>query len=688
MTTSHTVRLSPSVSVDASVAWFSGEKDPLEANMRTLSPKDRSCILISLALVFVFNAAEPEYFLQNSSFSWDEARNKCQVCFKELVTLTSSNTHTIAQNLTSDYWVGLRKYLDLDPDSDSISYSNGSHNRSWSRWANGDPLAFQNWYPGWPVLKSPLPKIDCCSCSCTCPAATTPGPTSFTGYTEFTTPNMTNFSLFEDMTENVTDITGFTNFTDQNVTDYTTTPRAQLLPIEAECVRSPMLLPEVPQTDENYIEDSCVAMLSFGAWVEKNCADHLPYICYEDRFFGKANVTGVTVASASLSWERGPGDIDHYRVEVNQQPLQNFTNGLSLELSNLTAGTGYSVQVFAVKCERDLNPQNVTFYTKPGKVSNLRVVQNTNISLVIKFELPEGNVTQFRVEAVNDSNHNLFEMVKSVSGKTEEVKIEPLLEGTKITISVTALVNGTVEGDKVTIVNYTAPGPISNLHLTTKANSLNATWSPPPGNFSSFTIKLNLEGKTEQTIKDRREPNQYFDKLKTAANYTVIVYSVSGHLYGPPVECSKFTLPLPPTNAKVDSSTKTQLSFKWTAPENIQTAKYSVKLESKFWNHNLSFEVDNITNYTFRNLISGTRYNFEVRTVTEDQISDAENISHCTEPDKREISLSMLCSSSEPLHCANDNIKESVFQQLKRRFADLFKDQVFWELKKQESENA
>ncbi|XP_018526952.1 receptor-type tyrosine-protein phosphatase beta isoform X2 [Lates calcarifer] len=289
---------------------------------------------------------------------------------------------------------------------------------------------------------------------------------------------------------------------------------------------------------------------------------------------------------------------------------------------------------------------------------------------------------------MNDSNHNLFEVVNNISGKTEEVKIDRLPEGTKITISVTALVNGTVEGDKVTIVNYTAPGPISNLYLTTKANSLKASWSPPPGNVSSFTIKLNLEGKTEKIIQDQRETNQYFDGLKTAANYTVIVYSVSGHLYGPPVESSKFTLPLPPTNARVASSTKTQLTFKWTAPENIQTAKYSVKLESKFWKHNLSFEVDNVTNYTFRNLTSGTKYNFEVKTVTDDQTSEAAMTSCNTEPDKREISLSMLCSSSEPLLCVNNNIKEGVFQELRTRFIKLFNDTVFWKLEKQESENA
>ncbi len=48
-------------------------------------------------------------------------------------------------------------------------------------------------------------------------------------------------------------------------------------------MRSPMLFPDVPDPDENYIEDSCVAMLSFGPWIEKNCFERLPFVCYEGR---------------------------------------------------------------------------------------------------------------------------------------------------------------------------------------------------------------------------------------------------------------------------------------------------------------------------------------------------------------------------------------------------------------------
>lgn len=36
---------------------------------------------------------------------------------------------------------------------------------------------------------------------------------------------------------------------------------------------------------EKYIEDSCVALLSFGMWKEKLCNESLPFICYDGKRF-------------------------------------------------------------------------------------------------------------------------------------------------------------------------------------------------------------------------------------------------------------------------------------------------------------------------------------------------------------------------------------------------------------------
>ncbi|XP_056299260.1 macrophage mannose receptor 1 [Pseudoliparis swirei] len=267
----------------------------------------------SLALASVCSAAERQYFLQDwSSLMWDEARTHCQVCFKDLVTVTPENIKSITQNLTSDCWVGLRKNFS----------SAGDTNMSWSRWADGDPLIFQNWYPGWPVLGG-----------------------------------------------------------------------------EAECVSS--------------IEDSCVAMLSFGAWVEKNCSDLLPFICYEDRFFGRAGVTNITSESAVLTWLPAPGGVGHYRVEVKvDEELKQFqSNSLTYDLVNLTAGTHYSVQVFPVKCTRALDPQEIAFYSNSRfKIQDVLFVTYTHrVCSEMKVAMLSRNVQGQQVHTIyNKKQHNIY----------------------------------------------------------------------------------------------------------------------------------------------------------------------------------------------------------------------------------------------------------------------------------------
>lgn len=76
-------------------------------------------------------------------------------------------------------------------------------------------------------------------------------------------------------------------------------------------------------------------------------------------------MTDVTSRSAVLEWLHGPGNISHYRLEVQVGNDLNKTmiNANFTYLDDLIAGTSYSVKVFPVKCERDLNPQEAVFST-------------------------------------------------------------------------------------------------------------------------------------------------------------------------------------------------------------------------------------------------------------------------------------------------------------------------------------
>lgn len=680
------------------------------------------CVLVVWGLVVSSSSAERQYFPQNKTNSWVAARKYCQRCFRELVTLTPENNQNIAKGLSSEHWIGLRK-RPVHASDNSYLYPD-DNTTFWSQWANEDPLSFQNWYPGYPVFKSPYPRKDCCSCSCTCPAQPITGPTTVKPTTGTAT--------------------------------------------ESVCVRNPMQFQGVPDPDENYIEDPCVAMLSFGAWVERNCTEFLPFICYEDRFYGEVNVTDITNSTAKLKWEEGPGDNLHYRVEVNGSVQKVNQTELTDELKGLEPGTLYSVQVFPVKCGRDLNPQNRTFYTvpnkvtdlkvvnqtencvslnwtrpqgkvdlytvetkelktpkkprtevetvcdltpgsqhtftvrsgvndhsqrseestidaytKPAKVSNLRTSDITDTSLVLSWDAPQGSVTGYNVITSWDGKLNATYTNKTVEKRLE---LKDLPSGTKITLTVTALANNVLQGEKLTVVCFTKPKDITELNLTSTNDRIVAIWSFTKGS-PTFIVELFLGKVQKDTIANISTTNCTFYNLSSAANYTVTVFSVIAQNRSSGFSKSIFTQPNPPQNVQLSGKNKTHLTFTWSPPRNTVRVHYLVNLMSRFWGQNFSKTLDDRTMYTFENLTSGTKYTFQVQTKAGKQLSEPANLTAATDPVKRQITLSMVCSSHIPLHCDKNDTRNSTFQKLKFEFQEFLGDNIFWNLEKMDTPN-
>lgn len=68
-----------------------------------------------------------------------------------------------------------------------------------------------------------------------------------------------------------------------------------------------------------------------------------------------------------------------------------------------------------------------------------------------------------------------------------------------------------------------------------------ATWTRSADEFPSFKVTLHLDAGHLVNTTDTQNDLIVFYGLKTAAYYTVTVYSVSGGLKSPPVSSSSFT---------------------------------------------------------------------------------------------------------------------------------------------------
>ncbi|XP_016339904.1 receptor-type tyrosine-protein phosphatase eta-like [Sinocyclocheilus anshuiensis] len=628
--------------------------------------------------------AEEQYFPQSPNATWDEARLYCQSCFKELTTITSGNVHLIVQNFSSDYWVGLRR-----------SY-NGSF--PWAAWSNGDPVTYQNWYPGHPVPNKEKKLIPICSSTTQSPLSTlitTPTSTPMTS-TQTSTVTASVTSTFKKNKENDTcpilsemlfclnmtcddlesamDMCKRTLTVTPNTTTYSTTPKVTTFSTTfnaatngttTESTTTSNCVFEPEPDPEQYIENACVVLLSFGMWKEDDCNRSLPFICYEERFFGQIYVSDVNTSAGNLSWSEGPGaeNISHYRVEVTGDKNQTFNQtDLFEQIQNLTAGTLYRVQVFPVKCGRDLNPQNISFYTQPSDVQNLTVVSVTTVSANLKWSKPDGNRDFYSVTFINAS--------KNVEQKcdTEKCTITDLIPGTEYEFTVKAVVNKTIEGVPSNVTDYTIPSTVRNLRSADNDSTvIMAFWDPPTGNHSAYRYCLkevkhshnctycNIISDSSITTNDNITTNsssttakfnitdcKTVDGTETFIRETntsdgskfclcVAALTKNNNLSGEVVVISTYTRPK--TVILSLSPDLKSMNANWTIGGNYEQFEVMITTDAYLDNYPRR-DNTKISSYTFNNLKAGVFYTVSVVTLNGELRSDAANKSEYTRPAK------------------------------------------------------
>ncbi|XP_063043688.1 receptor-type tyrosine-protein phosphatase H [Engraulis encrasicolus] len=790
-----------------------------------------------VALVVTVGRAERDYFLMTNASSWVAARQDCQVCYGELATVTPESARHLLEKLQNNSrvaaaWVGLRRIVDGSavvpsppnttrnqsqwfdgtapwflpgsrPGDPWFSYVEGR--LPWSRWSNGDPVTFHNWYPGRPIPKpvlepekcnpdgglddpdttTPTPPMTTASGSTvrsgdTCPQLETllqcvDDPTARDALSRY----VRNQTSTVDPSEAVTAPGINTNPTisaDPTTDPTTDSSTPWTLPTRPLCPSDP-----IEEGLNEFVEDACLVLLGVGWWWERNCSEELPYMCYEERFHGLVNVSGITYTSANLSWLEAPGPISGYRVEVSSDSNswnETTTSELTTELTNLTAGTQYTVRVFPIKCGRELPPQTASFFTQPGEIRNLRVTDVQNTSVTWSWDRPaEGQVDFYFLclsgspcRKINQSAHldqpingtipdlkpgleytvevsaEVADMSKSGPKKEGkfftkpsfvanltfnhihdnttgfEVKWKPPIEGEASTyrvdityangtavpspgdkngliatsyqqsllnpghefiVTVFAQVNNTVqEGEPVTISAYTVPHPVTNLKLSANAQTITASWEQPDqGGYQEFALTLwepsvgKVRNETTTTLRHE------FPKLKAGAEYTVEVFVIGvGKLISTSTSRPIYTSPNKPRNLEVTNQNKTCVSLQWDVPENSDnvTIRYDVFYEAKFWPDNHGKNDTTSTTHTWCGLRPGSTYNFNVNVFAGKKHSANETRQGKTDPNVRNVTLSILCSSGTSGNCDETS---SLLKQLRTKLVEELEG-VYLDLKK------
>ncbi|XP_059932815.1 receptor-type tyrosine-protein phosphatase eta-like [Gadus macrocephalus] len=254
--------------------------------------------------------------------------------------------------------------------------------------------------------------------------------------------------------------------------------------------------------------------------------------------------------------------------------------------------------------------------------------------------------------------------------------VHSLPPGTNVRLTVRTLYES-LKGDAASIDSFIVPDPARNLVLNASETTITASWDAPNGSYNYFSVSVWLHNSTvNATHYNTTERLLTLPMLYAAAQYEVTVTTHAGDLSSEPTVGSTYTQPVMAQDLKITFQGSNG-TLTWTAPQTAPTTRFRVKYDGRFWNHLGDF---NLTGGQLNvgPLRPGTRYLFQVITVSGTMESEPADYTEYTPGNESEVTLSMMCSSKGQ-DCEESDVKDEVLNKLREEFGVVL-DGVSWKL--------
>uniref|UniRef100_A0A9J8DBF3 Protein-tyrosine-phosphatase n=1 Tax=Cyprinus carpio carpio TaxID=630221 RepID=A0A9J8DBF3_CYPCA len=329
----------------------------------------------------------------------------------------------------------------------------------------------------------------------------------------------------------------------------------------------------------------------------------------------------ITASSILLNWTKPNGQSSRYRVEYENNNVT--TKNTSIKIDHLTHGAHYTFRVFAVAADHvtEGRASQISLYTKPDVIKNLRVSEITTSSVFLTWDEPVGNRSFFKIQWTSDQI-NGFSATTNTS-----YNITSLTAGVNYTFTIIVLTADNIgESEPFCISKYTEPDVIRNLRVSEiTTSSVFLIWEEPFGNRYFFKLNWTDEKTSNHVITNNTWYN--ITGLTAGVNYTFNIAAVAADKStGASVVTSKYMKPDIIMNLTADYITTSSVLLNWTKPTG-QSSRFHVAYE----NNNVTTENSFIEiNY----MIPGAQYTFRVFAVAADHVTagKANQISLYTKP--------------------------------------------------------
>ncbi|XP_016073819.1 PREDICTED: receptor-type tyrosine-protein phosphatase H [Miniopterus natalensis] len=287
-----------------------------------------------------------------------------------------------------------------------------------------------------------------------------------------------------------------------------------------------------------------------------------------------------TNSSISLCWDdpKSPNSQNYtYWVQWTNQGDKNETRNTTdtcFTADGLQPSSSYKFFVWAEAGGSNGTPGMLQATTAPNSVRNLRVEKQTNSSISLRWEAPEGPNSQnytYWVQWTNQSDKNETRNTTNTSYSVEELK-----PATSYEFSVWAEKHG-VHGSMEPLEGATAPNSVRNLSVQDQTNSsLSLRWEPPDGPGLSYTYWVQWTdggGKTE--TRSTANTSVILDGLKPGSSYRLAMWVENKSVNSSWVTHQAATAPNLVRDLSMKKRSNSSITLSWQVPEGPDLLNYT-----------------------------------------------------------------------------------------------------------------
>ncbi|XP_030677668.1 receptor-type tyrosine-protein phosphatase H [Nomascus leucogenys] len=292
-------------------------------------------------------------------------------------------------------------------------------------------------------------------------------------------------------------------------------------------------------------------------------------------------VEAQTTSSISLRWEVPDGPDPQnctYWVQCTGdggRTETRTTRDTRVTVDGLGPGSLYICSVWVEKDGVNSSAENVTSATAPNPVRNLRVEAQTNSSISLSWEAPDGPDPQnstYWVEYTGDGDR-----METRSTADTNITVDGLEPGSLYVFSVWVWKNG-MNSSRETRNASTAPNPVRNLRVEAQTNSSIAlTWEardgPDPQN-STYWVEYTGDGDRMET-RSTADTNITVDGLEPGSLYAFSVWVWKNGMNSSRETRNASTVPNAVTSLRKQDWTNSSIALHWTAPQGPGQSSYT-----------------------------------------------------------------------------------------------------------------